>query len=93
MIQNYVMETNTKTKSLHTEMNLIKEKHSADSLHKEKIAATTVIIITGIFFSTFLFLVKISWVNIDWKIPLIPLMIALQIIFLLSALKNRYKKL
>jgi hypothetical protein len=87
------METNTKTKSFHPKMNLIKEDHPAASLQKEKTNPATVIIIVGILSSSILFLVKISWLNIDWKIPLIPLMIALQVIFLLSALKNRYKKL
>lgn len=87
------METSTKTKSLEPKMNLIKDRHRAASLHKEKITSNVIIITVGILFSTILFLIKISWENIDWKITLIPLMVALQIIFLISALKNRYKKL
>jgi hypothetical protein len=87
------METNTKTKSLEPKMNLIKDRHRAASLYKEKTTSNFIIIMAGVLFSSILFLVKISWINIDWKITLIPLMVALQIIFLISALKNRYKKL
>lgn len=87
------MERNTETKSLAPKINLIKVHPSAANSHKEKINSNTIIIVAGILFSTILFLIKISWINIDWKIPLIPLMLSLQIIFLVSALKNRYKKL
>jgi hypothetical protein len=48
--------------------------------------------IIGIVFSSILFFAKISWINRNWKTPLIPLMIAIQIIFISAALKNRYKK-
>jgi hypothetical protein len=85
------METNSNKKSSAHKMNLLEQRPSA-SLHKEKISAHAIIIMAGILFSTLLFLVKISWINFDWKIPFIPSMIALQIIFLSSALKNRYKK-
>lgn len=80
------METSPKT-------NTTNENNSEVRQYKEKITPNTIIISVGIIFSVILLLVKISWLNIDWKIPLIPLMLALQIIFLLSALKNRYKKL
>lgn len=86
------METNSNTKSSAHKMNLT-EKHSSASLYKEKTNANTIIITVGILISTLLFLVKISWINFDWRIPFIPLMVALQIIFFISALKNRYKKL
>lgn len=86
------METNSNTKSSAHKINLTKERSSA-SLHKEKINANSIIIMAGILISTLLFLVKISWINFDRRIPFIPSMIALQIIFLLSALKNRYKKI
>lgn len=86
------METNSNTKSSAPKMDLIKER-SSTSLQKEKTSVHTIIIMVGILFSTLLFLIKISWMNFDWKIPLIPSMVALQIIFLSSALKDRYKKL
>ncbi len=60
---------------------------------KQKIASNTIIIMTGILLSSLLFLAEISSENINWKTPPIPLMIALQIIFLISAIKDRYKKL
>lgn len=60
---------------------------------KEKITFNTIIFITGILFSIVLLLLKISWINIDWRTTFIPLMIALQIIFLSTAIKNRYKKI
>jgi len=60
---------------------------------KEKTNPNTTIFLSGILFTILLFLVKMSWINIGWKIYLIPLMIALQIIFLTSAIKNRYKKI
>jgi len=86
------METNTKTKSSAPKMNLIKER-SFNSSYKEKTNPHTIIIIMGIVFSTILFLAKISWIHMNWKIPFIPLMLALQIIFLSTTLKNRFKKL
>jgi hypothetical protein len=79
------METSPKT-------NTIKENNSEVSQYK-KTTPSSIIISVGIIFSIILFLVKISWLNIDWKIPFIPLMLALQLVLLLSALKNRYKKL
>ena len=81
------MKTNSKTKSFSPKMNFTKSNNS--------IAATlnAIIITAGAITSIILFLIKISWIDINWKIPLIPLMIALQVIFLLSAIKNRYKKL
>ena len=85
------METNIKTNSSTPKMNLIKESAFASSF-KEKTTPNTIIIIIGILFSAMLFLAKISWINMDWKVPLIPLMVALQIIFLSTAIKNRYKK-
>jgi hypothetical protein len=87
------METSLKTNSLKHKTNAIKKNNSEVSLYKEKITPSSIIISAGIIFSALLLLVKISWVNIDWKIPFIPLMLALQLIFLLSALKSRYKKL
>jgi hypothetical protein len=87
------METNSNTKSFAPKMNLIKKKHSDASLQKEKPTSNTIILMTGIFFSTILFIVKISWINIDWKTLLIPLIAALQLIIMSSALKDRYKKL
>jgi CHASE2 domain-containing sensor protein len=86
------METNTKTKSSAPKMNLIKER-SFSSSYKEKTNPHTIIIIMGIVFSTILFLAKISWIHMNWRIPFIPLMLALQIIFLSTALKKRFKKL
>jgi len=86
------METNTKTNSSVPKMNLIKER-SFSSSYKEKTNPHTIIIIMGIVFSTILFLAKISWIHMNWRIPFIPLMLALQIIFLSTALKNRFKKL
>jgi hypothetical protein len=86
------METNTKTKSPNPKMNLIKER-SFTSSYKEKTTSNTIVIMIGIVFSAMLFLAKISWIHMDWKIPFIPLMIALQIIFLSTALKNRFKKI
>ncbi len=80
------METTPKT-------NAIKENNLGINQYKEKITPSSIIISVGIIFSVILLLVKACWLNIDWKIPFIPLMIALQLIFLLSALKNRYKKL
>jgi len=85
-IKNHTMETSPKT-------NVTKENHSEVSQYKEKINPSSIIISVGIIFSAILLLVKISWLNIDWKIPFIPLILALQLIFLLSALKNRFKKL
>lgn len=85
------METNTKTNSSVPKMNLIKER-SSSNFYKEKATPNTIIIMMGILFSAILFFAKISWINMDWKIPFIPLMVALQIIFLSKALKNRYKK-
>lgn len=52
-----------------------------------------IVIMLGILMSIILFLLKISWININWKIPLIPLMIAVQIIFLSTVIKNRFKKI
>jgi hypothetical protein len=86
------METNSNSKSSGNKMNLM-EQRSSVSLRKEKISANTIIILTGILFSTLLFLLKISWINFDWKIPFIPIMVAIQFIFLSSVIKNRYKKL
>ncbi|MBP6549483.1 MAG: hypothetical protein KA782_05530 [Flavobacterium sp.] len=60
---------------------------------KEKTNPKKIILLSGILFIILLFIVKTSWINIGWKMPLIPLMIALQIIFLASTIKNRYKKL
>lgn len=77
------MKTNTQTKSFLPKMTSTKEKTSISAI----------IVKTGILFTAILFLLKISWGNIDWKIMLIPLMIALQIVFLSSAIKNRYKKI
>jgi len=86
------METNSITKSSTSKMNLSKEHHSNTSLNKEKITPHFIILMMGILFSAILFLVKISWINFDWKITFIPVMVALQIIFLSTVLKNRYKK-
>lgn len=78
------METSPKT-------NAIKENNSKVSQYKEKITSNSIIISVGIIFSAILFLVKVSWLNIDWKIPFIPLILALQLIFLLSALTKSFK--
>lgn len=86
------MQTTFKTNSSGPKMNLPKERSSNNS-YKEKATSNTIIILMGILISTLLFLAKISWINMDWKIPFIPLMIALQIIFLATALKNRFKRL
>jgi hypothetical protein len=86
------METNSTTNSAAPKMNLIKDR-SFTSSYKEKATSNMIIIAMGIVFSVILFFAKISWINMDWKIPFIPLMLALQIIFLSTALKNRYKKL
>ena len=86
------METNSPTNSSAPKMNLIKER-SFSSSYKEKATSNTIIITMGIVFSAILFFTKISWTNMDWKVPFIPLMLALQIIFLSNALKNRFKKL
>ena len=80
------MKTSPKT-------NAVKENNSEVSRYKEKITASSIIVSVGIIFFIILLLVKVSWLNLDWKIPFIPLMLALQLILLLSALKNRYKKL
>ncbi|WP_269240142.1 hypothetical protein [Flavobacterium limnophilum] len=81
------MKTSTKTKSLASKTSLTKDINSVIA------TSNTIIIITGILSSIILLLVKISWIDINWKIPFIPLMVALQIIFLTSAVKNRYKKI
>ncbi len=60
--------------------------------NKERITPSSIIISVGIIVSVILLLVKVSRPNIDWKIPFIPLMLALQIIFLLLAIKKRFKK-
>jgi hypothetical protein len=60
---------------------------------KEKTNSKSIIILSGILFTVLLFLVKMNWINVGWKIQLIPIMIALQIIFLTSAIKNRYRKI
>jgi hypothetical protein len=85
------MNKNNNTKSSVPKMNLT-EKPSSNSFGKRKISAHTIIMIIGIVFSSILFFAKISWINRNWKTPLIPLMIAIQIIFISAALKNRYKK-
>ncbi|WP_291097848.1 MULTISPECIES: hypothetical protein [unclassified Flavobacterium] len=87
------METNTKTKALDSKINFIEEHNSENNFFKERITSNSIIISAGILFSFILFLIQISCANLDWKIPFIPLMVALQLIFLLSALKNRFKKL
>jgi len=81
------MKTSTKTKSLASKTSLTKD------INYVIATSNTIIIITGILSSIILLLVKISWIDINWKIPFIPLMVALQIIFLTSAVKNRYKKI
>lgn len=86
------METNSTTNSSAFKMNLSKEQSFASS-YKEKATPNTIIMTLGIVFSAILFFAKISWTNMDWKIPFIPLMLALQIIFLSTTLKKRYKKL
>lgn len=81
------MKTNSQIKSFTPKMNFLKSNNSIVT------TPNVIVIMAGILSSIILLLIKISWVNINWKILLIPLMIALQIIFLLSAIKNRYKKL
>ncbi|WP_281232172.1 hypothetical protein [Flavobacterium gelatinilyticum] len=36
---------------------------------------------------------KSGWLEVDWKIVFIPALLVLQIIIIVTALKNRYKKL
>lgn len=86
------METNSTTNSSASKMDLSKERPFASS-YKEKATPNAIIMTMGIVFAAFLFFAKISGITMDWKIPLIPLMLALQIIFLSTALKNRSKKL
>lgn len=86
------METSSTTNSSAPKMNLTKE-HSSTNSDNEKATSNTIIILMGILISVLLFLAKISWINMDWKIPFIPLMIAVQVIVLATALKNRFKKL
>jgi hypothetical protein len=86
------METNSPTNSSAPKMNLIKERPFSSS-YKEKATSNAIIITMGIVFSALLFFIKISWTNMDWKIPFIPLILSLQIIFVSNALKNRFKKL
>lgn len=76
------METTQKANSFFTRIKTI----------KEKITHNTIILLVGILLSSILFLIEMSSENINWKTPPIPLMIALQIIFLLVTIKNRYKK-
>jgi hypothetical protein len=52
-----------------------------------------VILAVGIVLSLLLYLSNIYMFDFDWKIPFIPIMIALQIVLLILAIKSRYKKL
>lgn len=51
-----------------------------------------VILAVGSVLSLLLYLSNIYLFNFDWKIPFIPIMIALQIVLLILAIKSRYKK-
>lgn len=81
------MKTDNKIKSFAPKMNFIKKDYSIVT------TPNTIVILLGILMSIILFLLKISWININWKIPFIPLMIAVQIIFLSTVIKNRFKKI
>lgn len=81
------MKTDNEIKSFAPKMNFIKKDHSIVT------TPNAIVIMLGILMSIILFLLKISWININWKIPLIPLMIAVQIIFLSTVIKNRFKKI
>jgi CHASE2 domain-containing sensor protein len=52
-----------------------------------------VVLALGIALSVLLYLSNIYIFNFDWKIPFIPMLIALQIVLLILAIKSRYKKL
>ncbi|HSN47289.1 MAG TPA: hypothetical protein VLR29_00880 [Flavobacterium sp.] len=86
------MDTNSNISSSAPKMTLVRQ-DTANGSYKQKISANSIIIIMGILFSALFYIARISWINMDWKIPFIPLMVALQIIFLSTALKNRSKKL
>jgi CHASE2 domain-containing sensor protein len=51
-----------------------------------------VILAIGFVLSLLLYLSNIYIFNFDWKIPFIPIMIALQLVLLILAIKSRYKK-
>jgi hypothetical protein len=81
------MKTDNEIQSFAPKMNFIKRNNSIVT------SPNAIIFTAGILTSIILFLIKISWININWKIPIIPLMIAAQIIFLQTAIKNRFKKI
>ena len=51
-----------------------------------------IILVFGGVLSLLLYLLNIYIFNFDWKIPFIPIMIALQLVFLIVAIKSRYKR-
>jgi hypothetical protein len=81
------MKTNSQIKPLTQKINLPKNNNSIFTI------PNVIVITAGIVTSIILLLIKISWIDIQWKILLIPLMVALQIIFITTAIKNRYKKI
>ena len=86
------METKTKTEPFDTKKNSIVNNESSVKKTIEKIIPLHILIV-GTLFSFLLFLANIYEFHFDWKIPFIPILIAIQIVFLVLALKNRYKKL
>ena len=51
-----------------------------------------IILVFGGVLSLLLYLLNIYIFNFDWKIPFIPIMIALQLVFLIVAIKSRNKR-
>ena len=86
------METKTKTETFDTKNNSIETNETNLTKNVGK-TIPLYILIVGALVSFLLFLVKIYVFHFDWKIPFIPILIALQIVFLVLAIKSRYKKL
>ena len=86
------METKPKTEIFDNKNNSIETYESNHIKNVGKIISLHILII-GALLSFLLFLAKIYMFRFDWKIPFIPILIALQIVFLILAIKSRYKKL
>ena len=84
------METKTKTETINNKNSIVNKDSSINKASGKIILF--LILIVGIIFSLLLFLTKIYVFQFDWKIPFIPIMIAIQIVFLVMAIKSRYKK-
>ncbi len=82
----------TKTEPFDTKKNSIVNNESSQNKAGVK-TILFLILIVGTLFSILLFIAKNYLIQLDWKIPFIPIMIAIQIVFLVLALKKRYKKL